>query len=790
MSFWRQFRGRRGPWVIIPLVAVFAAFWLHRSRSAYEQLSASETSLPSTEASSSVGLARFDLLQLVELNLFDWRVQIVKSRRQAVAPELALVALQDGTIERLRRGFPFGEPFGLLFDRSLYGRALRALSDEEVRLVAFDIVLTEERPDHPPVVLPDGSRVSSDAFFADQMRLSQRAVLASPLGSPPARLFRGAAHSLGAVDRTVDTDGVTRRVPAFLDHQLISLPLLGYCDRRGLEVRRVSARRLHLIDHLELETNSLPVNADGTVIVGIGRAGDSVTNFSKGRLQLPAFAPQRIWNMGIIMAAAHLGIDLEQARILPGWIELPRTNGPLVRLPVDRATNLVFDWSFTAFEVPSRNFEDVLANDRVRQSNGVTDLPNPWKNKLVLVGSTASGNNLTDRGATPLDARDNLVAIYLNVANSILQGRFVTRLPLATDLLIAVALAVLGGIVTWRARTSFAIVAIFVIGILYFAIAVVAYLQWLVWLPIAHPLVAGLTLSHVSILAYRTVFEQRERHRVRSVFARIVSPNIVQELLKAERLGLVGARRQITVFFADVRGFTEMTDRVQALAEDHVRVQGLSNHEAEAYFDAQSAELLATVNGYLAAIADVVKMHGGTLDKYIGDCVMAFWGAPTSNPRHAVDGVLAAIDAQRAVYKLNCVRATENQQREAINQQRVGRAERPLELLPLLALGTGINTGIVNVGLMGSDAHIVNYTVFGREVNLASRLEGVSGRSRIIIGEGTYQELLRHSPEVAALCRAQERVTVKGFRHAIAVYEVEWRTATGAAVPTSTSNPA
>jgi class 3 adenylate cyclase len=99
----------------------------------------------------------------------------------------------------------------------------------------------------------------------------------------------------------------------------------------------------------------------------------------------------------------------------------------------------------------------------------------------------------------------------------------------------------------------------------------------------------------------------------------------------------------------------------------------------------------------------------------------------------------------------------------------------PLPLLLLLSLGTGINTGTTTVGLMGSDAHIVNYTVFGREVNLASRLEGVSGRSRIIIGEGTFRDLERLAPEVAQRCRALDPVTVKGFQQAVKVYEVDWQ---------------
>ena len=96
----------------------------------------------------------------------------------------------------------------------------------------------------------------------------------------------------------------------------------------------------------------------------------------------------------------------------------------------------------------------------------------------------------------------------------------------------------------------------------------------------------------------------------------------------------------------------------------------------------------------------------------------------------------------------------------------------------MLALGTGINTGTVTVGLMGSEAHILNYTVFGREVNLASRLEGVSGRSRVIIGEETFLELRRLAPALAATCIALEPVTVKGFRQPVVIYEVPWQQAT------------
>ena len=186
-------------------------------------------------------------------------------------------------------------------------------------------------------------------------------------------------------------------------------------------------------------------------------------------------------------------------------------------------------------------------------------------------------------------------------------------------------------------------------------------------------------------------------------------------------------------------------------------------------------ETLNTVNLYLGLVADTVIKQDGTLDKFIGDCVMAFWGAPTPNPRHALACVRAAIEAQRAIYQLNRQRSTENRQRELENLARISAGLRPKPMLPILLLGSGINTGMATVGLMGSAAEMQNYTVFGREVNLASRLESASGRGRIFIGQTTYEHLLRDDPALAATCVELPPRDLKGFRSAVKAYEVPWR---------------
>jgi adenylate cyclase len=271
------------------------------------------------------------------------------------------------------------------------------------------------------------------------------------------------------------------------------------------------------------------------------------------------------------------------------------------------------------------------------------------------------------------------------------------------------------------------------------------------------------------------VFEQRERRRIRAVFGSIIAPEVVNELLSVEQLSLGGARKVLTVLFSDIRGFTEFTDSSQAAAEEYVRTHNLSGPEAEAWLAEQAREALATVNLYLGIVANTIKRHRGTLDKYIGDCVMAFWGAPVANQTHAIACVRAAIEAQRAIDTLNQERRAENSRRNQENERRLSEGVTQLPLLPLLSLGTGINTGAMTVGLMGSREHLLNYTVFGREVNLACRLESISGRARIIVSEATHREIAIHDPDLARSCVELPPVQVKGIRLPVRNFEVPWR---------------
>ncbi|MGO8839122.1 MAG: CHASE2 domain-containing protein [Limisphaerales bacterium] len=491
-----------------------------------------------------------------------------------------------------------------------------------------------------------------------------------------------------------------------------------------------------------------------------------------------AFDDQGVWDMGILLAALELHLDLAHPDLdlARGRITLHGPSGVTRVIPVDQDGYFYIDWRLKPNDprLWRAPIEDLLRQDKLRLLDRTNGLGDDFRGKLVVVGSAAQGNDLTDLGATPLEKNTLLVSKYWNVANSVITGRFIRRASLPTGIALIILLGVLTAFLTWQLRVFTASAAVFLLLLAYVAAGFYAFVAFRYWLPLVFPL-AGALVGHLSLVTYRVVFEQREQRRVKSVFSKIVSPDVMNELLGAEKLSLGGARREVTIFFADVRGFTTLTDEMQQLVADFVHEHQLDTESAEKCIEESAQETLETVNLYLATVADAVKKHGGTLDKYIGDCVMAFWGAPTPNERHASACVSAAIDAQRAIRDLNERRSAEETARETENRARFSAGLPPRPPLRALQLGTGINTGLATVGLMGSDAHILNYTVFGREVNLASRLESVSGSGRIIISDTTYNHLLREDPALASTCVELFPVTVKGIRDAVRVYEVPWQ---------------
>ncbi|WP_081688933.1 adenylate/guanylate cyclase domain-containing protein [Inquilinus limosus] len=241
------------------------------------------------------------------------------------------------------------------------------------------------------------------------------------------------------------------------------------------------------------------------------------------------------------------------------------------------------------------------------------------------------------------------------------------------------------------------------------------------------PLLLVFALTYTAIYVYRFVVEDRTRRRVVHAFRHYLAPALVEQLAEnSEALHLRGEIRPVTVAFYDIVGFTTLSERLAAEPE----------------------RLVAVVNGLLARIADAIERHGGYVDKFIGDAVMAVWGAPLADPLHAERAVETAFAAFAALDDYNAT---------------VMRAQG----LPPLGLRAGINSGWAVVGNVGSPTRL-NYTVLGDAVNLAARLEGANKLygSRLMIGEGTYRALPRRW-----LVRRLDYLAVKGKARPVRVYE-------------------
>lgn len=234
-------------------------------------------------------------------------------------------------------------------------------------------------------------------------------------------------------------------------------------------------------------------------------------------------------------------------------------------------------------------------------------------------------------------------------------------------------------------------------------------------------LITGAVVTSSSSLLRRVVQEEVRSEHIKAALARMVSAQVAEELLKNDSM-LKGQRRVVTVLMSDIRGFTPLSEKLPA------------------------EEVVALLNDYLSRMIDIVFKHNGTLDKFIGDAILAVFGAPLPDPRHAARAVRTAVEMQKALAEFNHER------------RKAGKEE--------INVGIGINSGEVVSGEIGSERRS-DYTVIGDPVNLTQRLESSSRGGEILISQETYDEV-RDLVEVEAL----PEMTVKGRRRPVKVYRL------------------
>lgn len=348
--------------------------------------------------------------------------------------------------------------------------------------------------------------------------------------------------------------------------------------------------------------------------------------------------------------------------------------------------------------------------------------PDEFRDKIVFIGASAAG--LDDLKPSPLSAATPGVHIHASVAGNVLDNDFLRRAPVwLTQVSILIVVAAIASAVVFGVRLVWQIIVPVAIFALFLLLGFHAFSQgWIVEL--SAPLSAGMA-AWLSALGYVNVAHGKDRRKVRRLLAQYVSPSVLaavvdkyEDVIRAE----VGTRENVTVLFSDVRSFTSMSENLQA------------------------EQVVDLLNVHFGVMTEIIFRYDGTLDKFIGDAIMAFWGAPLRVSDHAERAVRAALDMARGIHSVN--------------------ATLKVRGLPEIRIGIGLNSGEVVLGNIGSERKL-DYTVIGDNVNLASRMEGLTSKygCTVLLSETTHSAVASVVP-----CALVDRVRVKGKHQPIGIY--------------------
>jgi adenylate cyclase len=348
-----------------------------------------------------------------------------------------------------------------------------------------------------------------------------------------------------------------------------------------------------------------------------------------------------------------------------------------------------------------------------------------FKGKVVYIGSTSEV--LNDNKYTPFDPIDKMpgVETHAHMLDTMLSEAYLKTPSRGLGYLLIAVLGLLTSVLTFRVKPIYGAAMMGLIFCSYLVACLFVFVQQGLVLLMVAPLVS-VFLSFAAIAVYRGFVEERRARNTRAMFSRYVSKHIVDEIMKnPDSVKLGGEVKEVSILFSDVRGFTAMSERLSA------------------------PEVVEVLNEYLTAMVDIVIANDGTLDKYVGDAIMAVWGSPVADPQHEVKSAKTAVQMMEVLHELQ--------------------AKWKAEGKPEIDIGIGINSGHVVAGNMGHPEYKMDYTVIGDDVNLAARLESANKemKAHVLISGTTYAackdllEVIKH-PDIH----------VKGKEKEVEVYEV------------------
>ena len=636
--------------------------------------------------------------EFFELKLYD-----LKFRFRGTLPagkQVVIVAIDDDSLKTVGR-WPWS--------REDMARMLTRLKQAGPRVIALDIIFAEKEQTVSYQALKNLSEdlarrgVSPEILKlleVEKKRADVDRLLAEVLGQGSPTILGFFFRSLGGKAGGVEAE------------KLMGSSFLRASTYNVVRLLDTKPSQVHLVGAAGIERN-LPEITEAA-------AGDGYFNMIPDPDGTVRWFPMTVMYGGEFFAPMSL-VTLSHAEgRAPMAITLSRWGVDEVRLgrrsvPVDRYGRMLINYLGPEGIIPTYSAAAVL--------NGT--LPaEALKDKIVIVGATAVG--IYDLRVTPFSGTFPGVEVQATIMDNLLRGNFIRTPPfgLIIMLLVLVALAVMLGLMLPRFSAAWAFIFTLIVMEGYVALNYILFTRQGLQLELFYPL-GLIVLVYLGVTMQRFLAEERERERIRKTFESYVAPAVVQEMLKhPEQLRLGGERREISVLFTDIRGFTTMSE----------------NLDPEA--------LVKLLHDFLNPMSNIIINQGGTIDKYMGDAIMALFGAPLIQADHPRLACRAALEMVASL--------------EALNRTWTEQGRPPLKV------GVGVNTGPVAVGNMGSD-RLFDYTAIGDNVNLASRLEGLNkyyGTS-ILISDTTAQAL-----ENGFILRDVDLVRVKGKAQGVRIHEL------------------
>ncbi|MDH4200306.1 MAG: adenylate/guanylate cyclase domain-containing protein [Spirochaetia bacterium] len=644
-------------------------------------------------------------------------------------PAIEVVGIDQKTVN-VYQGYPLPWKY--------YASFLAAMEGSKVNTIMFDIFFYDQiKNDYGVLSLIDDVRakvlrsISRGNFESIQIPASQISNASATLSSQIARngnVVMDYSFELSRLPADTDMSEYQKKLDVLNKFEIVNVVRTDY-DNSG-----------EWVNHPEP-----PIAPIGQVSEGIGYANIRKEQTGVNRtLPLVVKWKNKIYpSIDLIMAARYYGVNLQKdiEVKLGDYVKIKNIpkivrkigvdpNVPaadiMVKPNADRTITIPIDsegfmgikfiggpWSF-----PSWSFVDLAQSER-----GEFGKNDPFANKILLVAIYYATGVAFDIHNSPFGAIAG-IEHHANGLNTILKQDFVHYAKNWANYLIYVFIGLVLGIAAPRLNIKTVLLGTAVFAVL-FTVEVFILFNLLNYIHIFFTPYIEMVVVLIAITGYKVLTEEENVKYIRSTFSKFVSKDVVNEMLNnPESIKLGGAKKEITIFFSDIRGFTTMSE---ALTPE---------------------DLVLLLNEYLSTMTELIIDYKGTIDKYMGDAIMAFWGAPLELKEHAYYACVAALRNLQALKSL---------------QQKWSEAGKPV-----IDIGIGLNTGNAVVGNMGS-SHRMDYTVMGDTINLGSRLEGTNKQygTRIIISEFTYAHV-----KDRVIVRELDDIRVKGKKEPVKIYEL------------------